>query len=633
MDAARDRSNSDGEPSGSAGDISQSRKRRRRRTTAEPSSVNPPPLKRQRATFNPKYLSLLNEDITDAASGVARGFSGDGDDYVLGDTQVGAVTWTAAEKRTFFSALGRLGRDDAPAIAARIGGSKSALEVRQYLVLLSEAERVRREDHDENGGRRHKAAIRPVDVPAAVEVGAELCVALEEAADGVALRQEAHEAAVEQKRWAGRWLITPPLAQVLDRQHHQHQREQQGVSSNDLPPFAELFPLRSWLQLSERVFMNSSVADGNWRSVSQEDPVPVPVPESQPPSIRATALADFHALALSVTRRLVAAALFVAGSRLRAKQAGDRRKSRTSAVVKAKDVQAAAASVGLKENNREFWARAARRLRLDVYDDKDEEYGAGSAAAAITIDDTTDEEDVSEGESTGADTIAEGDYGSEYEDSEEDNTGGDEAYDNDNDDNVQEPNTTLSYDEIEAALGFSGPNHRAGATGAKPSYAELPDVSSSSSEAEFTDDEELRGEGDVRVDTGDEVHSDSEDDEIDLAAVMDADLDEAAIYSAHDRAGTTRARQAIQRWHAVQARLEADADRLDRLASAHEEARLWNVLRQGDTSGTGVKTESESEPVPKPSRKSGLVDLEGRNWRDHTEYYSEWEVLAADRIT
>ncbi|KAI1775219.1 hypothetical protein F4818DRAFT_42377 [Hypoxylon cercidicola] len=563
---------------------------KRRRRTAEPPHI--PPLKRQKGTLHPKYVTLLNGEIADASTGIVK----DPDDSFLGRTQVGAVVWTAAEKQAYFSAVARLGRDDSAGITARIG-TKSVLEVRQYTMLLEGADRARRSDAD-----RVQRAPRTVDIPAAAELSTELCLALEAAADDLSVRQEMHETRLEQKRWANRWLVTESLVPVLEHQLQQPEHRPELLAHM---PFAELFHLGTWLRLSARVFMNSAVVpDGNWRCASGD-----------PPAVRTTALGDFHALALSVTRRLVATALFIAHSRIRAKQAGDRR-HRVGALVKAKDVQAAVASVGLKENNREFWARAPRRLRLDVYDDYDSQSEASPGA------------DAEQEEKDNAGVSEKGVRGDEFTDINDPDADNDEneeeqdVLDQDNETNTTYEPDILSYDEVEAALGFPNPH----TLPPKRSYDILPDVSSTSSESDGSDQDVSQPEAES---PGPEVLMEDEDQSEEQNSDLDADLvardvEEATEYSSLYCADTARARQAIARGIRAQLRLEAEADKFDSRTGAREEARLWGMLRRGDD-----YEEKGGEVKPKPA--SGMPEpglggeVDGGNWRDHTEYYGEWE--------
>ncbi|KAL2129928.1 hypothetical protein VTI74DRAFT_7092 [Chaetomium olivicolor] len=326
---------------------------------------SPRPFKRHKGTFNHAYLNLLNEDIIDAAS---RYVPHNWDD-TLAPSQVGLAYWSEAEKTLFFEALARLGRDDTAGIAGRLK-TKSALEVADYLALLDSA------------ACQKKDPITPADLPAAVELSQACCAALEEAADAVAIRQERREEAEERKRWAAPTFSTAASTIITTTTNNSTEPPEEfwlitpsnytSIQTARSPPakmlpFLTLFRLRSWLQLSSRLFMNSAVEEYNWRAVADE-----------PPSIRATALEDFHALAVSVTRRLVAATVFVAESRVKSIRAWD---GRVRKRVWRSDVKAAVMSLGLRRDAREFWARCARRLRLEVVDDDGDSWDEGEPLA------------------------------------------------------------------------------------------------------------------------------------------------------------------------------------------------------------------------------------------------------------
>lgn len=441
------------------------------------------PLKRQRRTFNPDYLALLNEDIADASASLI------GSDVLdLKPSQIGAVSWSPVEKEAFFAGLDRLGRDHLPGIAARVG-SKSALEVRQFLMLLEERTKRRRED-----GELRRKTLRPADISAAAELSHECAVAVEEAADDLALRQENYEVAAEETRWGDRWLITREVTEDTGPEE-----------AGDQMPFLDFFHARTWLRLSERLFMNSVIPEYNWRYVSED-----------PPAIRATALSDFHGLVTSITKRLVASTIFMAGMRIKAQK---EYMPFTKNLVKTRDVQAAVDSLNMKTNSREFWARAPRRLRLDV---------------------SQDEADQDQSET-------------------------------DEDDSQEE--RAMSYDDVEATLGVG----KAGNVAIPPtadvdSNTDDHDTDEGSDLSILEDNEsaeETGGEEDVDV----EVTLD--------AGAIKSDLREAMYFSA-DYGGTTRARQGLQSRIEAEHRMEANAEERDAENSKQEEARLWSVLRKSD---------------------------------------------------
>ncbi|KAI3318615.1 hypothetical protein HD806DRAFT_306240 [Xylariaceae sp. AK1471] len=593
------------------------------------SFTGPPPLKRARNDFNAAYLKLLNQDIQDASAGLIYD-EGHRKPELEGHTQVGAVVWSAAEKEVFFSAVSRLGRDDLVGIAARIG-TKSELEVRQYLMLLDVTATKRRDE-----GKGH--ALRPVDIPAAVEIGAQCGAALEYAADGLSLLQESYEEEIEKERWGSRWLITAPIAQILDNRFNSQQQQQSETSSprsqpqeegqeeqswtqdgeegrekqqeegKDELPFLHLFPIQNWLQLSDRVFMNSAVSDGNWRAVSEEQ---------DPPAIRATALADFHGLALSVTRRLVSATLYVAESRIRAKSLGHGIR-RVRHRVRGEDVAAAVSSLGMKKNSMEFWARCARRLQMDVVDDRAEE------------DVLTDEEDKE------IDRDTEGGRDADHEDQSSPAKSGPESDINDSKENNEDDDyEIMSYDEVETALNCPTASN----AHERPSTPDF-DISSDSS-LDISSTSEYESETDEGEQEQDEEHEDTTmqdrqdfptikhepDNDVDSDAIAQ-DLEEAITYSALIEHDATPAGQSIRSRIRAEHRLERDAERLDLQASADAEIELWAVLRgDGDLKTKNIKAKGSKSKGTHGEEGRGRGRRGGRKTTDEEDEEAEDERL------
>ncbi|KAK1699686.1 hypothetical protein BDP55DRAFT_203289 [Colletotrichum godetiae] len=307
-----------------------------------------PVLKRHKGIFNNNYLDLLNEEIQDVVHQTIVG----GDDD-MPPSQIGLTTWTSYEKKLFFEALSRLGKDDLPGISAKIQ-TKSEIEVRQYILLLQAA--VEGRDKEQDGANK---PIHLADYPAAVEISPLCCHALDAAADALSFRQERHEEIVEQKKWGECWNINLELAKRIEGDHGLE--KDPTLASDHGLAFTEVLRMKSFLRLSERIFMNASNAENNWQYVSEE-----------PPTIRATALQDFHSLLVSVTEKIILTTLFIARSRIRAKKHVE---PSTRNLVRRKDVEAAVASLGMKQNSDKFWTTCARRLRLDVYDDDAEDVG------------------------------------------------------------------------------------------------------------------------------------------------------------------------------------------------------------------------------------------------------------------
>ncbi|KAL7938072.1 hypothetical protein V8C35DRAFT_290792 [Trichoderma chlorosporum] len=298
------------------------------------------PFKRLRGELNLGYLELLNKEIQDAAQQ-----SSFGDQELPLAGEIGLTSWSAPEKLNFFEAVARLGKHDLPGIAAKIG-SKSVAEISHYLHHLQAASDLRQQQ----GSR---SILELAEYPAAVEISQQCCHAQEEAADEISVKQEAREELREQNRWGEVWDITPKVAKKLSREVHE-----QDANPANVPQFAQLFHVSKWLELSARMFMNSSVPGNNWNSV-----------DAEPPSMWATTFDDFHSLAVSVTRRLVQTTLFMAMSRIRAKNAME---IKVKDMVHLQDVEAAISSLNMTGKSKEAWITIARRLRLDVFEDPPE---------------------------------------------------------------------------------------------------------------------------------------------------------------------------------------------------------------------------------------------------------------------
>lgn len=319
----------------------QEKSRKRKKSTHGPEaqvtdgSLELRPTKKTKRSLNRAYLDMLNQDIAHAAS---QGCPTDQDRtdkrMTLPSSQIGVNFWTSMEKEHFFEALGRLGRDDTAGIAERIH-TKDEMEVRQYLKLLQDAFTHRRQQNE-------LGPLRLEDFPAAVEISHECCQALEEVADNIAMRQKRSEDTAEEHEHGPSLLISKNDCKSLEAE-----------AEDDISNPADIFRTKEWLSLSERFFMNAPTAEGNWQSL-----------DGNTPSFRLTLLNDFYVLALTLTRRIMAASLYMATSRIRA-ESGYRRQMRE--FVKERDVRAAALSLGLATQKPPL-TRCVRRLGLSVYE-------------------------------------------------------------------------------------------------------------------------------------------------------------------------------------------------------------------------------------------------------------------------
>jgi RNA polymerase I-specific transcription initiation factor RRN5 len=194
------------------------------------------------------------------------------------------------------------------------------------------------------------------NLPAALEISQDCCDVLEQAADALDMRQQRFEISAEKEKWQGLWLLTQDVGVWVEE--HMNKTEESQEEVVEVIPEAELLKLKTWLELSERIFMNPGPPreHENWRSFAPEG--------GETPSIRYTAFADFHTLAVSITQRLVQATLFFAMSRQRST---DSKIFGSKPLVTAKDVRAAIKVLGMKPDSKEIWRGVGRRCGLHIY--------------------------------------------------------------------------------------------------------------------------------------------------------------------------------------------------------------------------------------------------------------------------
>jgi RNA polymerase I-specific transcription initiation factor RRN5 len=290
----------------------------------------------------------------------------------LEPSQIGASFWTTQEKHRFFAALQSCGPGDLLRLATAVG-TKSEPEIKAYILLLQQGARELQ--------AKSRLELASADLPAAVEIGVECLQAEEAAAGALEAKARAVEEEKERVRWSNeQWLIDEDVAAALDAQYEdavehddaaEHDDHVDGdanadpaarnsnESDNTPPTSLELLRASSLLQLSRSVFMNSKDLASNWHTLTENDP------EGRlSPSIRRTALEDFHNLVVSLTRRLMQVSIFQALSRLRASS-----DPRVQPNVHVFDVVAARETMGLKTGGPEYWASAVKRCGVEVYAD------------------------------------------------------------------------------------------------------------------------------------------------------------------------------------------------------------------------------------------------------------------------
>ena len=314
------------------------------------------------------YRDHLNSTILEIAGNERDA----GHDH-LDPSQIGASFWTTREKHQFWIALQSRGPGDLSALATAVG-TKAEPEIKAYILLLQQGARELQ--------AKSRLELASADLPAAAEISAE-CLQAEEAAAGVLeAKARAVEEEKEKVRWSeGHWLIDEDVAAALDEQHEDATARDDAAdndgtienvanvdptvrtgeeSEKTSPTSLELLKASALLQLSRSVFMNSKDPSSNWHSLTEEASPQDPFS----PSIRRTALEDFHNLVVSLTRRLMQVSIFQALSRLRASS-----DPRVHPNVHVFDVVAARETMGLKTGGPEYWTQAVKRCGVEIYAD------------------------------------------------------------------------------------------------------------------------------------------------------------------------------------------------------------------------------------------------------------------------
>ncbi|KAL9127824.1 MAG: hypothetical protein Q9175_007658 [Cornicularia normoerica] len=344
LDAYNSASESSEKSSAYSSDRSRSRGRPRKRKTTEDLISSQPSLKRLKSSYSNDYRVLFNSTVVEIVSS----HSSETDD-LLQESQIGVTVWSSEEKGAFFRSLARRGRQDVRGIATDIG-SKSESEVYVYSDMLYKAAI----DQQIYGTR--KTLLETSKVEAALEVRGECCAALDLAAVALSALQQIEEESDEKKRHKELAFLTPRIARWVEHRIAVPEGGMEELSQQI--PAARLLNLLNFLALSRRFFMNSVIAEDNWRSYTGR--------KYKSPSIMYTAFSDFHALSISITQRLVQSSLFFAMSRLRAMSASGH--YTPGSHVRRRDVMAALNVLGMKSDAKAFWAGTARKCKLRVYD-------------------------------------------------------------------------------------------------------------------------------------------------------------------------------------------------------------------------------------------------------------------------
>ena len=313
----------------------------RKRKTAGSRTASQSKFKRSKSLYNDDYRAMFNNTVNELTRKQSSMT-----DHRLQQSQIGVTLWSSEEKAAFFHALARKGRHDIRGIATDVG-TKNESEVYVYSDMLQKA------TVEQQTYCTRKSLLDTSSLEAALEVQESCCAALDLAADALSALQQSEEEKDAKKKHKDLALLTPRIARWIE--HRMAVPEGGEKEVVEQIPAATILNLVNFLALSKRFFMNSVVAEDNWRSYTGR--------RTKSPSIMYTAFSYFHTLLISVTQRLVQSTLFFARSRLRAMSG-----SRPRLHVRQRDVIAAINVLGMKIDAKIFWARAARKCKLRVYD-------------------------------------------------------------------------------------------------------------------------------------------------------------------------------------------------------------------------------------------------------------------------
>ena len=339
---------------------------RKRSASPRPPSKQSKLDKRRKMNSDSQYRELLNEQIGDVNNPKSEWIEpkvGRGVWKARRKMQVGASIWRPSEKNRLFIALEKVGKHDLKALSEFIG-TKSQAEVQEYIQVF-EGEMEKRG----KSGRISSWKIHEVDIPAAAEISVECEQILEEAADALADKEERNQRKKEITKWgADAWLLSAKNVSWIEKEG----KEKAGDTViKEVLPSAELLHLRNWLKVSKGVFMNPrDRPDQNWQSL---------IRPGEEVGIYASAFQDFGCLTVNLTKRIMAASLFCAESRLRADDSWYTRKHGRQPKVTHVDVAQAVEGMGLKLDSHEFWRTAPRRNNLEMVDDEVEDRNGGVA--------------------------------------------------------------------------------------------------------------------------------------------------------------------------------------------------------------------------------------------------------------
>lgn len=309
----------------------------RKRKSSTPVERSRSRVKQLRPIHRDEYRKLYNEEIANFIGGSANDKN---KEEAFKTSQLGFSVWNASEKSTFFRSLERRGRHDLRGISNSVR-SKSEPEIFQYINLLQKS-------FAEESSRISPPILLQRPLEAAFELSLECTEALDRCADALSALQQREEETNEIAKHGDMWLLIPSIARWTEECIKDDGKRAELVASL---PEAELLNLKSFLDLSNTFFMNSSDIEYNWRSYIEDGP-----------TMMNTAFKDFHTLAVILTKKIIKSAVFVALFRIR--ETGS-----SCYEVRRKDVSAALGILGITSGLKDYWTGLARRCNLRVYNE------------------------------------------------------------------------------------------------------------------------------------------------------------------------------------------------------------------------------------------------------------------------
>ena len=298
--------------------------------------------------YHDGYAELLRQEITEGLTDGVPPVS-------LEQSQIGAVRWSPSEKEALYQALSRRGIRDLPQLASAVG-SKSQLEIHEFLLLLREKESERHLFH------RQTKTIAHADIPAATEINPDLEEALEKAADAQLAYEDHYEYVSGTQKSPGLWNIDREVAEQLDAEQDEaiEALEDPDGEPRDSTFETPIFHISKFVELSERLFMNYGLSSTheNWRDIAME---------GETPAVTREVISDLYDLAVHFTRKLLQTSIFLAQSRQRSTTSSH---YRHRSMVREQDVTAAIDILNLKCDLWQFWVGVPRRNKLTILDDK-----------------------------------------------------------------------------------------------------------------------------------------------------------------------------------------------------------------------------------------------------------------------